>query len=217
MLKPSLPFFPFLFFFFLQQHFLIMQKQQVRMSKAATTAMAIRAHGGTVIFKTTEGKLRLGRNFTNCISYDTFDQIKSTLTQERVFYELLTWDFINFIQEFALDFFKHVILVDLCVVGAGGVNSGGDDSRGGSHGHGGGTGGLCGCHSLWPSEQVELHCQRLGAASLKHTDIKHEARISNTNYWSVTTSVMICSWKNRKKWQHWCQCSMLKKQNFHLL
>lgn len=59
MLKPSLPFFPFLFFFFLQQHFLIMQKQQVRMSNAATTAMAIRAHGGTVSFKTTEEKLRL--------------------------------------------------------------------------------------------------------------------------------------------------------------
>ena len=51
MLNPSLPFFPFLFFFFLQQHFLIMQKQQVRMSNAATTAMAIRAHGGTVSVK----------------------------------------------------------------------------------------------------------------------------------------------------------------------
>lgn len=39
--------FSFLFFFFLQQHFLQMQKQQVRISNPATTAMAIRAHGGT--------------------------------------------------------------------------------------------------------------------------------------------------------------------------
>lgn len=62
MLKPSLPFFPFLFFFFLQQHFLIIQKQQVSMSSAATTAMAIRAHGGTVRFKTTEAKLGLKQN-----------------------------------------------------------------------------------------------------------------------------------------------------------
>lgn len=52
MLKPSLPFFPFLFFFFLQQHFLIIQKQQVTMSSAATTAIAIRAHGGTVRTRT---------------------------------------------------------------------------------------------------------------------------------------------------------------------
>lgn len=50
MLKPSLPFLPFLFFFFLQQHFLMMQKQQVRMRRAATTAMAIRAQGGTVAY-----------------------------------------------------------------------------------------------------------------------------------------------------------------------
>lgn len=50
MLKPSLPFFPFLFFFFLQQHFLMMQKQHVRTSNAATTAIAIKAHGGTVSF-----------------------------------------------------------------------------------------------------------------------------------------------------------------------
>ena len=75
MLKPSLPVFPFLFFFFLQQHFLIIQKQQVRMSKAATTAIAIRAHGGTVIFKTTERKLRL----YFCISYNPFYQINSIL------------------------------------------------------------------------------------------------------------------------------------------
>lgn len=40
--------FSFLFFFFLQQHFLQMQKQQVRMRSPATTAMAIRAQGGTV-------------------------------------------------------------------------------------------------------------------------------------------------------------------------
>lgn len=47
MLNPSLPFLPFLFFFFLQQHFLMMQKQQVRMRRDATTAMAMRAQGGT--------------------------------------------------------------------------------------------------------------------------------------------------------------------------
>lgn len=47
MLKPSFPFFPFLFFFFLQQHFLMMQKQHVRTNSAATTAIAMRAHGGT--------------------------------------------------------------------------------------------------------------------------------------------------------------------------
>lgn len=47
MLKPSFPFLPFLFFFFLQQHFLMIQKQQVRMRRAATTAMAMSAHGGT--------------------------------------------------------------------------------------------------------------------------------------------------------------------------
>lgn len=39
--------FSFLFFFFLQQHFLQMQKQQVRMRSPATTAMAMRAQGGT--------------------------------------------------------------------------------------------------------------------------------------------------------------------------
>lgn len=41
------PFLPFLFFFFLQQHFLTMQKQHVRMSSAATTAMAMMAQDGT--------------------------------------------------------------------------------------------------------------------------------------------------------------------------
>lgn len=41
------PFLPFLFFFFLQQHFLTMQKQQVRIRVAATTAMAMMAHDGT--------------------------------------------------------------------------------------------------------------------------------------------------------------------------
>ncbi len=46
-LKPSFPFLPFLFFFFLQQHFLMIQKQQVRTRRAATTAMAMSAHGGT--------------------------------------------------------------------------------------------------------------------------------------------------------------------------
>lgn len=39
--------FSFLFFFFLQQHFLQMQKQQVSSRRPATTAMAIRAQGGT--------------------------------------------------------------------------------------------------------------------------------------------------------------------------
>lgn len=85
----------------------------------------------------------------------------------------LTRDFINFIQELALDFFKHVILADLCVVGARRVErSGGNDSWSGSHGHGCGTGGLGSRHGLWPPEQVELHCQRLGAASLKPRDRK---------------------------------------------
>lgn len=84
---------------------------------------------------------------------------------------LLTWDFINFIQEFAFDFFKHVILVDLCVVGAGSVwHRGGDESWSGRHARGGGTSGLSGRHSLWPSEQIELHCHRLGAASLRKTE-----------------------------------------------
>lgn len=46
--------FSFLFFFFLQQHFLQMQKQQVRMRSPATTAMAMRAQGGT------EGKSQCG-------------------------------------------------------------------------------------------------------------------------------------------------------------
>ncbi len=88
---------------------------------------------------------------------------------------LLTRDFINFIQEFALDLLKHVILVDLCVVGARGFrHRGGDDSWGGSHGHGGDTGGLGSRDGLWPSEQVELHCQRLGAASLRHTQIRQK-------------------------------------------
>lgn len=41
-----------------------MQKQQVRMSKAATTAMAIRAHGGTAISKTTKRKLRWNCDFS---------------------------------------------------------------------------------------------------------------------------------------------------------
>lgn len=65
MLKPSLPFFPFLFFFFLQQHFLIIQKQQVSMSSAATTAMAIRAHGGTVA-KRVKSKIGIDTKLTFC-------------------------------------------------------------------------------------------------------------------------------------------------------
>lgn len=39
--------FSFLFFFFRQQHFLQMQKQQVRSRRPVTTAMAISAQGGT--------------------------------------------------------------------------------------------------------------------------------------------------------------------------
>lgn len=72
---------------------------------------------------------------------------------------LLTWDFINFIQEFALDLLKHVILADLCVIARARDlrRGGGDGTLGGSHGHCGGTSGLGGCHGLWPSEQVELH------------------------------------------------------------
>lgn len=51
------PFLPFLFFFFLQQHFLMMQKQHVRMSKAATTAMAMMAQGGTEENIQTDGQM----------------------------------------------------------------------------------------------------------------------------------------------------------------
>lgn len=100
MLKPSLPFFPFLFFFFLQQHFLIIQKQQVRMSSAATTAMAIRAHGGTVGPKTTEAQLRLTLVFFTLNKTDFFCQINSILNLSRKWpctVALLTWDFIDFI------------------------------------------------------------------------------------------------------------------------
>lgn len=50
------PFLPFLFFFFLQQHFLTIQKQHVRMSNAATTAMAMMAQDGTA--KTQEGRYK---------------------------------------------------------------------------------------------------------------------------------------------------------------
>lgn len=39
--------FPFFLFFFLNKHFLQMQKQQVRTKRTATMAMAIKAHGGT--------------------------------------------------------------------------------------------------------------------------------------------------------------------------
>lgn len=41
--------FSFLFFFFLQQHFLQMQKQQVSSRRPVTTAMAISAQGGTAM------------------------------------------------------------------------------------------------------------------------------------------------------------------------
>lgn len=83
---------------------------------------------------------------------------------------LLTWDFIDFIQEFALDFLEHVVLVDLCHVGAGRVGHRGDDSQGGSHGRGGGPGGLHGRPLLRPPEPVELHRRRLGAAFLGDTN-----------------------------------------------
>ena len=39
--------FPFFLFFFLNKHFLQIQKQQVRTKRTATMAMAIKAHGGT--------------------------------------------------------------------------------------------------------------------------------------------------------------------------
>ena len=172
MLKPSLPFFPFLFFFFLQQHFLIMQKQQVRMSSAATTAMAIRAHGGTV--KTTQNW-----DWRLCISWGKTQLLLNLSRKCGCAETSLTWDLIDFIQEFALDLLKHVVLVDLrAIVGARRFRCrGGDDSRGGTHGHGGGAGRLGGLHGLWPSEQVELHRQRLGAASLGHKEIRQRGRI----------------------------------------
>lgn len=95
---------------------------------------------------------------------------------------LLTWDFINFIQEFALDLLKHVILVDLRVVGARDFGRrGGNDTRGGSHGHGvSAASGLSGRHGLWPPEEVELHCQRLDAVSLKHTQKRKKERTGHT-------------------------------------
>lgn len=40
--------FPFFLFFFLNKHFLQRQKQQVRIKRTATMAMAIKAQGGTV-------------------------------------------------------------------------------------------------------------------------------------------------------------------------
>lgn len=154
------------------------------MSSAPTTAMAIRAHGGTVSSKTTEGKLRL----TLVLSHKaklTPCQTDSILNLSRKWacsVPLLTWDFINFIQEFALDLLKHVILVDLRVVGARGFgHGGGNDTRGGSRGHGGGTAsGLSGRHGLWPPEEVELHCQRLDTVSLKHTQKRKKERIGHT-------------------------------------
>lgn len=46
--------FPFFLFFFLNKHFLQIQKQQVRTKRTATMAMAIKAHGGTERKKCTE-------------------------------------------------------------------------------------------------------------------------------------------------------------------
>lgn len=95
---------------------------------------------------------------------------------------LLTWDFIYFIQEFALDLLKHVILADLRVVGARDFgHRGGNDTQGGSRGHGGSAAsGLSGRHGLWPPEEVELHCQRLDAVSLKHTQKRKKERTGHT-------------------------------------
>ena len=87
---------------------------------------------------------------------------------------VLTWNFINFIKKFALDLLKHVVLVDLGHVARGLWPGGGDDSRGGGHGHVSGTDRLRGCQGLWLFEEVELHCQSLGAVSLKHTQMKHQ-------------------------------------------
>lgn len=147
----------------------MMQKQQVRKSNAATTAMAIRAQGGTVGYK----DKRLTWVFVTK-EVVPFCQIKRTWVPSRkqgCTAALLTWDFIYFVQEFALDLLKHVVLADLCVVGAGGVrHRGGDEGLGGRRGGGGDTGGFGGRHGLCLPEQVELHCQRLGAGSLRHTD-----------------------------------------------
>lgn len=46
--------FPFFLFFFLNKHFLQIQKQQVRTKRTATMAIAIKAHGGTERKKHTE-------------------------------------------------------------------------------------------------------------------------------------------------------------------
>lgn len=82
----------------------------------------------------------------------------------------LTGDFVNFIQEFAFDLLKHVIFVNLRVIARGLRRRSGNDSWGGSHGHGGGASRLGGRRGMGISEEVELHRQRLGAASLRHTE-----------------------------------------------
>lgn len=50
--------FPFFLFFFLNKHFLQRQKQQVRINRTATMAMAIKAQGGTGREKETHTKRR---------------------------------------------------------------------------------------------------------------------------------------------------------------
>lgn len=76
----------------------------------------------------------------------------------------LTGDFVDLVEEFALDLLEHVILVNLRVVAGRLRRRGGDDHRGGSHSEGGGASRLGG-RRLGLFEEVELHGQRLGAAS----------------------------------------------------
>lgn len=115
--------------------------------------------------------------------------IKTTDVWQRVLHftaEALTRDLVNFIQEFAFDLLKHVILADFCVVGARGVRGGGGHRRrGGSHGHRGDAGGLSGSNGLRTFEQVELHCQRLEGRSLKHKGNKQQLCQSiKDGFWS---------------------------------
>lgn len=95
-----------------------------------------------------------------------FCQIKTICDIKTSFSTLLTWDFVNFVQKFALDLLKHVIPADLCVIGARDVCCGGGDGAfGRSYCHS--TDGLGGRRGLRLFEKVELHSQRLGAASLQ--------------------------------------------------
>lgn len=80
----------------------------------------------------------------------------------------LTGDFVDLVEEFALDLLEHVVLVNLRVVAGRLRRRGGDGHRGGSHSEGGGAGRLGG-RRLGLFEEGELHGQRLGAASPKTT------------------------------------------------